>query len=81
MVKRCEQVHLDSKCGEPDSVPREAAGVVAPSSFASDMTCKALRVASCAVMVQVAWHAGAITATKAMTILQREVSRSGGPAS
>jgi hypothetical protein len=57
------------------AIRRPAAGYTDPApTGVSDVTCRALRVALCAVQVHVAWHSGAISASTAMTTLEQEIS-------
>jgi len=41
----------------------------------ADLTCRALRVALCAVQLHIAWHSGTIGGDAAMATLEREIHR------
>jgi|HubBroStandDraft_4_1064222.scaffolds.fasta_scaffold109385_1 hypothetical protein len=60
---------------DPQVIPSASADCLAlASAGASDLTCMALRVALCAVQIQIAWHSGVISASAAMVTLQQEMA-------
>jgi hypothetical protein len=44
------------------------------STDTSEVICQALRIAQCALQLQIAWHAGSINSDAAMTTLECEIS-------
>ena len=46
-----------------------------PPTNYSDVTCRALHVALCAVQIHIAWHSGVMSGDVAMAALEQEVSQ------
>jgi len=61
---------------------REARGeniALPPPTNYSDVTCRALHVALCAVQIHIAWHSGVMSGDVAMATLEQEISRASSP--
>jgi len=49
--------------------------VAPPPIDHSDLTCRAMDVALCAVQISIAWHSGVISGNTAMAALSQEIIR------
>jgi hypothetical protein len=64
------------RLGETQPRPERKLEHVAPASIDdSDVTCRALHVALCAVQLSMAWHSGVISGNAAMAALGHEIAR------